>query len=383
MISNEKMRFRWEFWLINLALLSGFLLSILSWLELCVEHCSANQDYRIFSLPFAIFGMSFFVIVLVLHNFFQRNSFLSDTLVGWLIASALGAELMFILVQKNQIGHWCPVCLSIATSIAFAALVRFTSFIKDKSIWPLLRSLTPWSFHEVQNPLLNHEGYISQNFQHYNQGEIMQKVKQGLSNTSFVVLGFLMAFIGISNPDPAEAAISDIKEKIAFGTKNSPVEVYFVSDWFCPSCKKVEPLIEKIYPKIKSKVTFYFIDYSIHKKSLNFTPYNLSFLMNDKSQYFKARQMLLDLADKTESPTDEQVEKVSKKGGIPFKELTFLDVKTGIEFFDKVVDKFDLKSTPTVIITNPKRNQTVILEGRDEISEEKILNAIDKLTPGK
>jgi protein-disulfide isomerase len=197
------------------------------------------------------------------------------------------------------------------------------------------------------------------------------------------MMGFLIAFIGISKPDSAEAAVNDIRERMAFGTKNHPVEVYFVSDWHCPSCKKIEPIIEKIYPDIKSKVTFYFIDYAIHKKSLNFSPYNLSFLINNKSQYFKARQMLLDLADKTESPTDEQVEKAAAKQRLTFKELSFLDIKTGLEYFEKIVSKYNLHATPTVIITNPRRNSVVKLEGRDEISEEKILNAIEKLSPSK
>jgi len=81
--------------------------------------------------------------------------------------------------------------------------------------------------------------------------------------------------------------------------------------------------------------------------------------------------------------TDEDVEKVAKKANIPFKELSFLEVKTGLEFFDKVVDKYNLNSTPTIIIANPKQNRSIKLEGRDEISEEKILKAIEDLSPKK
>lgn len=345
---------RTEFWLVGLSLVAGLILSILSWLELCVEHCSANQDYRLFDFPFAQFGITFFSVLVALHFLTPRYPFLSRVL-GWLIACSLGAELMFIAVQKYKIGHWCPVCLSIAASVAFAALVLSIGYFKN----------------------------LKPNFQQNNRGEIMRKMKQGLTSLSFVLFGFLMAFVGISKPDSAEAAMNDIKERIAFGTKNSPVEVYFVSDWFCPSCKKIEPLMEKIYPKIKSKVTFYFIDYPIHKKSLNFSPFNLAFLINDKSHYFKAREMLINLADKTDSPTDTEVEKLAKKEGLVYKELSFLEVKTGSEYFEKIVEKYDLNSTPTVIITNPRRNNTVKLEGRDEISEEKILDAIEKLTPSK
>jgi thiol-disulfide isomerase/thioredoxin len=346
--------FQWSFWLVSLTLIAGLVLSVLSWLEVCVEHCSANQDYQLFGWPFAMMGMTFFTVLIALHFLSQRYAFLSR-LVGWLIASALGAEGMFIAVQKYEIGQWCPVCLSIAASVVIAALVLLIGYFKG----------------------------FKTTIQHHNRGETMQKIKQGFTCLSFIVLGFLMAFIGISKPDSAEAAINDIKERVAFGTKNSPVEVYFITDWFCPSCRKIEPMIEKIYPDIKSEVTFYFIDYSIHKKSLNFTPYNLAFLIHDKPHYFKARQMLLELTDQTESPKDEDVTKAARQHGLNFKELSFLDIKTGLEYFEKIVDKYDLKATPTIIITNPKRNSTVKLEGRDEISEEKILNAIEKLTPSK
>jgi protein-disulfide isomerase len=351
----EKVKsFPLSFGLVSLALIAGLILSVLSWLEICVEHCSANQEYHLFGLPFAFVGISFFVVLNALHLLSWRYQSLS-TLVGWMIAAALGSELMFIAIQKYQIGHWCPVCLSIAASVAVAALVLVTGYLSR----------------------------LKATIQHHNRGEVMKQIKQSFSYLSFVIVGFLMAFVGVSKVDTVEAAINDIKERIVFGEKNSPVEVYFVSDWFCPSCKKIEIEMEKIYPKIKNKVAFYFIDFPIHKKSLNFSPYNLAFLVNDKPNYFKARQMLLALTEETQSPKDKDIEKAAKKNGLTFKELSYLDIKTGLEYFDKIVDKYDLHATPTIIITNPKRNSVVKLEGRDEISEEKILNAIEKMTPPK
>lgn len=342
--------FKWNFWLINLALVICLLLSVLSWFELCVQHCSANQDFRLFGMPFAIVGITFFAVCLSLHCLSNRYLYLSR-FVGWLIASALGAEIMFIIIQKYQIGHWCPVCLSIAFSLATAGLILLIGYLKNFKL----------------------------SIQHHNRGEIMNKIKQGLSSVVFIFMGFLMAFIGISKPNEAEAAVNEIKERIVFGTKSSPIHVYFITDWFCPSCRKIEPLIEKIYPEIQSKVAFYFIDFPIHRKSLNFTPYNLAFLVNDKNHYFEARDILSDLSEKSESPDDEEVTKLAKKQGITYKELSFLDVRAGIDFFDTIVDKYDIRATPTIIITNTKNNKVVKLEGRDEITESKVLEAIDKV----
>lgn len=351
-LTAKKKFFRWSFLLITLALCFGLVLSILSWLEICVEHCSTNKDYRLFGLPFALVGIVFFISTITLYFLSQRYGFLSR-LVGWMIASALGAEIWFILIQKYEIGHWCPVCLSIAACIATAAGVLLTRYIYHFRIA----------------------------IQQHNRGEIMQKIKQGISFLSFVLMGFLLAFIGISKFNYAEAAVDEIREQLSFGNKKSPTEIYFVTDWFCPSCKKIEPEIEKIYPKIKSQVLFYFIDYPIHRKSLNYTPYNLAFLINDKEHYFKARDILNKLAEDNDTPNDKDIIKVTKKQGIKFKELSFLDVKAGIDFFDQIVEKYDIKATPTMIITNTKTRKVIKLEGRNEITDSKILTAIEQVQP--
>lgn len=342
---------RWNFLLISLALVVGLVLSVLSWLELCVEHCTANKDYHLFGLPFAIVGMTFFTVLIAFHFLSRRYRFFSG-LVGWMIAIALGAEIWFIFVQKYQIGHWCPVCLSIAASVATAALVLLIGYLKNFKATP----------------------------QYHNRGEIMQKIKKKfLSFSSFFVLGFLLAFTGISKINYAEAAVHEIKEQLAFGKKNSPIEIYFVTDWFCSSCKKIEPEIQDIYSELKSTVAFYFIDYPIHRKSLNYTPYNLAFLINNKSHYFKAREVLNELSEENETPNDEDIMRITKKEGIKFKELSFLDIRAGIDFFDKIVEKYGVRATPTLIIANTKNNKVVKLEGRSEITESKVLKAVEQV----
>lgn len=207
----------------------------------------------------------------------------------------------------------------------------------------------------------------------------MQKIKQGFASLAFIFAGFLMAFMGVSNPNSAEAVAATMKERLAFGLKDSPVEVYFATDWYCPSCKKIEPLMQQLYPKIRTRATFFFVDFTIHKKSMNYSPYNLSFLINNKPQYFKARQLLSDLTDKTESPKDDEIERDARKQGIAYRELSFVDVKSGMEFFDKIGDQYKLTATPTLIFTNLKNHKVIKLEGRDEISEEKVMDALEKI----
>ena len=336
-----------NFWVITLAIVAGLALSIVSWWQLCLESCTAIKNYRLFGLSFGPIGVAFFAGLLGTTLLSRWAPFLIQW-VKWAIAGALGAEVMFIAVQKYQIGSWCPVCISIAISLGIAGLVLVVDYIRKL-------------FATIQTS---------------NRGEIMRLINRGVASIAFFLTGFLMAFTGVQKVDAAQAAATEMKQRLVFGNKESPVEVYFITDWYCPSCKRVEPIIEKVYPDIKSKVAFYFIDYPIHTKSLNFSPYNLSFLIYNKPQYFQARHALQDLTEKTESPSDKEVAELAKKVNIKFKELSYVDIKAGLEFFEKVEEDFKVNSTPTLIISNPKKKKVVKLEGATAISQDKILEAI-------
>jgi thiol-disulfide isomerase/thioredoxin len=338
------------FWIVAFSLFFVSVLSFLSLIEFCVEHCSANQNYLLFGVHFAKVGLVAFPLLFIFHLLSPKYPLLG-TLTAWSIAASLGAELMFIAVQYYQIGNWCPLCLSIAAAIALAGSVYLIGYIQ------------------------NFKNAMNSN----NRGEIMNKIKQGLSSLSMIFLGFFLAFIGISKINPAEAAAAEMKQKLAFGKINSPIEVYFISDWYCTACHKVEPIFEKIYPELRTEATVFFIDYAIHKKSTNFIPYNIAFMINNKSQYFKARHALQELAEKTDAPTDKDVVAELKKYNIQYKEVPYLEVKTGMDFFDKVVEKFNLNSTPVVVVTNTKTNKVVTLDGAPGITEEKIKEAIQEV----
>jgi hypothetical protein len=112
---------------------------------------------------------------------------------------------------------------------------------------------------------------------------------------------------------------------------------------------------------------------------MNFTPYNLAFLIHDKAHYFKARKVLLELTEKTESPTDEEIEKSATQKGLRFQELSFTDVKSGMDFFDQVVKKYHLRATPTLVIVNTRTGRYVKLEGGSEITEKNVMTALKKM----
>lgn len=275
--------------------------------------------------------------------------------VGWAICGAIGSEVMFIYVQKYKIGSWCPVCLSIATSLTIAGVIHFYGY------------------------------YINFNnsLEREDRGEIMNNVYKGLSGICFFVLGFVVAFGGIAKQNKLQAMENDIKESIAFGNTSSPVEVYVFTDWACGGCRAIEPHLEAMAPKIMKKARLTFVDQEVHPVTLNYIPYNLSFMINNKNNYFQLRRALTKLAQQTKEPTDQQVEELATRVGARYKQLNYADVQVGTKYFERLVKQLNVEGTPTIIIVSRDNKKGKKLEGAEEINEENVMKAIDSfLKPG-
>lgn len=338
---------KWSQWLVPIALLVGLALSIVSALHLCSTDCAAAHEYRLWGFTFEQVGIPFF-IALIIGYWVSRSH---PTLLFFVLMALLGgvgAEAMFIYAQKAIIGHWCPVCLAIAASIGVAALGLLIPFLK----------------HFIQDVKMN--PFFSR-----------------LLLVFAVVAGFTSSFFGFAKFDRLAAAEDDLKTSLAFGDKNSPVEVYFFTDWLCPACRQIEPSIEAMFPKVTSKARFYFVDMAIHPETLNFTPYNLAFLTYNKKEYFKLRNALTDLSRKTKTPTEKQVEEITKKLGVKFKELDYADVNTGIKYFKHLSRQFTIEKTPTLVVVNRADKKGKKLQGEAEITEENVIKTIQTLRNGK
>lgn len=333
----------WSRWLVPIALFVGLILSIISALELCTTDCAAAHEYRLWGLKFETIGIPFFIALLGGYWLGRsRPRILFLVLLG--ILGGVGAEVMFIYAQKEIIGHWCPVCLAIAGCLAIAATALLIPFLK----------------HSIED----------------------MKMNQSLSRFFLVfalIAGFSSAFFGFSKFDRLAASEQTMKKTLAFGDTSSPIEIYFFTDWLCPACRQIEPYIETTFPKITSKARFYFVDATIHPESLNFTPFNLSFITYNKKEYFKLRDALAELSKKTQKPTEEQVEAIAKKAGVHFKELDFLEVSDGIKYFKHLSNQFSIDRTPTMVIVNREAKKGKKLQGGGEITEENILKTIQAL----
>ena len=312
-----------------LGILAGGVLTAVSWLHLCSESCNEAHNYRLFGLPFEWIGAFFFLTLGFFH--FTHRSF-----AGLLVASGLGAEVFFILLQKFQIGVWCPVCLSIAATLG---LIGICYLLIEK-----------------------HEGFMN------------KWLLIGL-----LIVGFSGSFLGVTKIDQLQAAEDMIKEKIKFGNQKSPLQLFVFTDWACPACRLVEPKIEAISQKILNEAQITFVDTVVHTATLNYAPYNLSFMVNNKSEYFRIRDALGQLSLTTKKPTEEEIQNTVAPLGVHYKELPYEDVSIAMKYFEELTDKFKITGTPSVAIVNTKIKKGKKLAGAEEISEANIIKAMRAL----
>jgi len=333
-----------------LALLVGLGLTIISILGLCTQACAVGHHYRLFGFHFETIGLTFFSSALLLHLFSRFYPPLRK-LVILMVASAIGAEVIFILVQKLAIGAWCPVCLIIAGCIAVAALALTWEYITG----------------------------FRYAIQHNLRGKVMNYIRQSFSPIIAIFVGFLLTFVGISKQTEAQVAEATLKHRLIFGNANSHMEVYIFTDWQCPVCRQLEPMLDQVVPLITQRAKLIFVDLPIHPETLNFVPYNLSFILNNKKHYLELRRALTAISIQTKTPTDEQVERAAQALDIHYQQLQYAEVAAAIKYYKSLGKQFNVKATPTVLVLNTKSKKGKKLVGLSQITQETILGAMDAL----
>jgi protein-disulfide isomerase len=318
-----------------LSVTAGLALSIVSLLKIC-SSCSETASYRVFGLDFGWFGIGFFALLTIAVALRKRSVWL-----GWIatlmVFSSAGAETRFIWIQKYEIGQWCPICLWLATAVFIACI-----------------------------------GISWEHFHNYTaKGATMKSKLVYLVLVSlFFVVGLGAAITGVKKE--AQAAEPDLY----LGRSSSATTVYFVSDWFCPACRKAEPAIEKMYPELAKSVRISFVDFPIHRETTNFTPYNLQFLTFEKGKYISLRRALADLALKTKNPTEADVKAAIAPLGVKLRPMNYSDTLYGMQSNLMVYRGYNVHSTPTVLVVNEKSKKSKQLVGDAQINHAAVKAAI-------
>jgi hypothetical protein len=293
-------------------------------------------------MPFL--GIGFFILAGILYELSMAKPFIKPLFL-LLMFCASGAEIAFILIQKFRIQKWCPLCLGVAAAVYFVAIVI--------------------SFEGVKNMIsrANQRGIM-----------IMPLMRKIVTIVLVFTAGFFLAYRGMEKGDAEESV-----PKIFLGKQDSSVEVFIMTDWFCPACQKAEQEIERAVPALEKKAKVFFVDVPIHPETWNYTPYNLSFLSYEKNKYMELRKALLGLTKKTKDPTPDDVRGAIAPLNVVYKPLSFLDATRGMKFYEAVSREFKVSATPTVVVRDTKTGKIAKLVGIKEISEANMTKAVDQV----
>jgi hypothetical protein len=316
----------------------------------CSEACAEASLYRFFGIPMPPLGVAYFTLCGVTCLARRRHGIYRAALAV-LLAGGLGSEIVLTWIQKFVIGKWCPMCVGIALCVAAGCALILREYIIDTDFRPS----------EAERKIVMKRIAIHAVL-------VLAALLAGLGTTS----------LGLRKPDAHAAGLSP--DKLAFGPADSPVVVFIVSDWFCPACRTAEPEIIKGARLAMKQAKVVFVDYPIHRETLNFIPYNLSFMVREKEKYLAIREALGALALKTREPTPDEVQAAVSPLGVKYVALNLADVISANQYATSVLQQFKIPGTPAVVVADSKTGKIKKLNGISEITSENILRSISEVS---
>lgn len=351
----------------------GIVLSTLSATDLCVGGCTALADYRLFKMPFGVFGVAFFLALIAAH-YLHRSTAKASFLLPMLVSAGLGAEIWFIAIQKVVIEQWCPICLTIASLLAAMAATLLWRAYKDPKVQKTRREWIITNTNRVAIHLLAIITGLG-----IAVGAVgMRPVKMTTEAKA------IDPFSPMQPKTPPSKSLSE--EDIWFGNPDSKVDVYIVSDWYCSFCRQIEPTIQRILPEIRGEARYTWVEYPAHRESLNIAPHSIAALLDNKQSYLAVRAALIK-ATKIEAPgiklqalSDAQIietlsQIVNTDRPEDLKERARQVFMAGVAF----CRANQITHTPSVVVVNRQTNAKKILAGAEAISAKTVLKAISDI----
>ncbi|MFO7645031.1 MAG: hypothetical protein R6W95_11670 [Desulfosarcina sp.] len=158
-----------------------------------------------------------------------------------------------------------------------------------------------------------------------------------------------------------------------FSFGSGSTEVFIFTDYFCPPCQAVEPYLDDALVKLHqmgARITF--VDMPIYALTPVFSRYFL-YAANASSSYadiLRIRQVLFDIAKAKTVHSEADLIQALRQNHIP---LVLLDVKPLFDQWVALINRFEVKSTPTCVVTRPDQEMTRYSGGRS------ISNGLDTL----
>jgi len=319
----------------------GLVIAVITATNLCTfGACNEVHKYHLFGISFTPIGIAFFILAGLFVSLVNRFPG-AQLLFNLLLAGAGGAEINMILLQKNVIGAWCPLCLAAAIIVYMLILSQLARYFYS------LKEEFQMNLKTFGKPLL-------------------------LFVTALT--GFTLTFSGMVKEEASAGQLN-----LYLGKQDSKLEVYFFSDWLCPFCAGVDTVMETAYPSLSKKARILFVNKIIHQESLNFVPYDLSFAANEKAKYMQLRKALFSVAQKTKNPSYDDIKAAITPLKVTYKQLSFLEVTQEMANSQKLAEQFKVASTPSLVIRNTKTNKMRTLVGNNQITQAIILKTVKEL----
>ncbi|HEX2770607.1 MAG TPA: thioredoxin domain-containing protein [Geobacteraceae bacterium] len=319
----------------------GLAISVITATDLCTfGACTEVHKYLLFGFSFTPIGIAFFILAGLFVSLANRFPG-AQLLFNLMLAGSSGAEINMILLQKNVIGAWCPLCIAAAVIVYMLTLSQLGRYFYN------LKEEFQMNLNTFAKPLL-------------------------LCVTALV--GFTLTFSGIAKEEASAGQLN-----LFMGKQDSKLEVYFFSDWLCPFCAGVDGVMETVYPSLSQKARILFVNKIIHQESLNFVPYDLSFAANEKAKYMQLRKALFSVAKKTKNPSYDDIKSAIAPLQVTYKQLSFLEVTQQMANSQKLAEQYKVVSTPALVIRNTKTNKLRSLVGNNEITQAIILKTVKEL----
>lgn len=154
---------------------------------------------------------------------------------------------------------------------------------------------------------------------------------------------------------------------------SGPVEVRIYSDYFCPPCRAMEPVVEPILKELLKKkvIRLTLVDTPLHPHTPLYARYFLYALKekNDVDHAFQVRNLLFEASTDKSITTQERIEAIFKEKGIPY---AVFDPQSAFDGYIALLKEDSIKSTPTCVIIKSGQKKTFV-------GEPDIINALKSL----
>jgi thiol-disulfide isomerase/thioredoxin len=172
----------------------------------------------------------------------------------------------------------------------------------------------------------------------------------------------LLLSIGGDWLGPRPTAAGDAPEVFSFGS--GATEVFIFTDYFCPPCQAVEPYLEKALTELVqagAKVTF--VDKPLDAKTPLYSRYFLYAANTAESfaELLHVRRTIFDIAHTRAVDSESELLRLLKESGI---RLKLFDVQPAFAKWQDLIERFEVRSTPTCIVARPGHDLQNFIGGR-------------------